>query len=110
LNAWNLHSSAVAHKTVWEVFRAPVLVATITTAGLTFALFGNGLWDAISWLALAVPVLIAIFYWIKRQSVSEQESAYGRGNMDCTKSHSTRGRTSHAPLAFHLPSTIASIT
>jgi hypothetical protein len=36
----------VAHKTVWEVFRAPVLVATITTAGLTFALFGNGLWDA----------------------------------------------------------------
>jgi predicted ABC-type sugar transport system permease subunit len=87
----------VAHKTVWEVFRAPVLVATITTAGLTFALFGNGLWDAISWLALVVPVLIAIFYWIKRRSVPGQESACGRGNMDYTKSRLTHGRTSHDP-------------
>lgn len=62
----------VVHRTVWEVFRVPVLIAAVTTAGLTFALFGNGLSDAISWLALAVPVTIATFYWIKGRSVSRR--------------------------------------
>lgn len=60
----------VVHRTVWEVFRAPVLIAAVTTAGLAFALFGNGLWDAISWLTLAVPVIVAVFYWIKGRPIS----------------------------------------
>jgi hypothetical protein len=50
----------VAHRSAWQVFRAPLLVGIVGTAGLAFALFGDGIWDGLSWLALSVPVLLAL--------------------------------------------------
>lgn len=38
------------------IFAAPLLVALVSIAGLVVALTGDGLRDAASWVALAIPV------------------------------------------------------
>ena len=49
---------------IWEV---PLLLAVLTVAGLVSALFGDDLWDALSWLTLAVPLVVAAWaIWIRR--------------------------------------------
>jgi len=44
---------------LWAVLRWPALLAALSATGLLAALLGDGLWDALSWAALAVPVAIA---------------------------------------------------
>lgn len=39
---------------------APIL-AVITLGGLLAALFGDGVWDEISWVALAVPLTVILW-------------------------------------------------
>ena len=51
---------AVRHLTTWQIFAVPVLIAVVTAAGLIFALVGDGIWDAISWLLLFLPVAIPV--------------------------------------------------
>jgi hypothetical protein len=41
-----------------EIFRWPLLIALATAIGLTSALLGDGGWDAVSWIALAIPLTI----------------------------------------------------
>lgn len=41
----------------------PVTLGLITVAGLIAALVGDGIWDAMSWVALAVPVALCIYRW-----------------------------------------------
>jgi hypothetical protein len=48
------------YRTAWQVFRVPLLAGLIGAAGLAFALFGDGIWDALSWVALSVPVALAL--------------------------------------------------
>jgi hypothetical protein len=40
----------------------PILLAILSAAGLTAALVGDGLWDVLSSLALAVPLLTALWH------------------------------------------------
>ncbi|MDA9452238.1 MULTISPECIES: hypothetical protein [Bradyrhizobium] len=51
------------HKSAWDVFRWPVLVSVVCGAGLGVALVGDGFWDALSWLGLSLPVVLAIVCW-----------------------------------------------
>lgn len=44
-----------------KVYGAATAIAVITLAGLLFALFGDGMWDELSWCALAVP--LAVLSW-----------------------------------------------
>jgi hypothetical protein len=44
------------------IYRAPVLIALITIAGLLAALLGDGIWDAVSWLALSVPIAVVMWF------------------------------------------------
>ncbi len=39
-----------------KIFGLPLLIALLTFVGLVSALTGDGLRDALSWVALAVPV------------------------------------------------------
>jgi len=48
--------------TTLQIFRAPLAVAAITAFGLLSALLGDGVWDALSWIALAVPVVVTAHY------------------------------------------------
>ncbi len=37
-------------------FRIPIALALLSAAGLNSALLGDGPWDALSWLALSIPL------------------------------------------------------
>ena len=43
-----------------RVFGMPLLLALISLLGLVSALLGDGVWDALSWLALGIPVVVAL--------------------------------------------------
>ncbi|VVM83638.1 hypothetical protein PS862_04861 [Pseudomonas fluorescens] len=44
----------------WKVFATPTVIALLSGAGLFAALLGDGLWDALSWLGLGVPAVLAL--------------------------------------------------
>ncbi|MDE1175676.1 MAG: hypothetical protein PW789_03625 [Edaphobacter sp.] len=41
-----------------KIYAAPFILAIITAYGLLSALLGDGLWDALSWIALAIPIAV----------------------------------------------------
>lgn len=47
--------------TVKTVYRIPLSLSIITTAGLLSALLGDGIWDAFSWMLLTVPLFLVGF-------------------------------------------------
>ncbi|AWJ87950.1 hypothetical protein TSH58p_31100 (plasmid) [Azospirillum sp. TSH58] len=49
------------------IFGVPMAIALVTTAGLISALLDDGVVDAVSWAALSVPVLTAVWSWRKRK-------------------------------------------
>jgi hypothetical protein len=54
------------HRTLWQIFAAPILIGLLSTVGLVAALIGDGWWDGISWVTLALPVLLYVFYLLRR--------------------------------------------
>lgn len=45
-----------------NVFTWPIALAILGVIGLASALVGDDLWDALSWIALGVPILIIIWH------------------------------------------------
>lgn len=41
-----------------KVYGPALVLAAITLYGLLFALLGDGVWDGLSWVALAIPLLV----------------------------------------------------
>ncbi|MES5488694.1 hypothetical protein QMZ05_38635 [Bradyrhizobium sp. INPA03-11B] len=57
----------VAHRSLTQIFAAPLVIAIVSTVGLISALVGDGWWDAVSWAALGLPVLLyLLFIWRRR--------------------------------------------
>lgn len=48
----------------WRIWAWPVLVAITTGAGLLSALVGDGLADVVSWLLLAWPLALALWFGV----------------------------------------------
>jgi hypothetical protein len=46
----------------------PILLGILTTIGLVAALLGDGAWDAVSGVALGLPVLLGIWHSLRRQA------------------------------------------
>lgn len=44
-----------------KVYGIPLVLAAITVYGLLSALLGDGLWDELSWVALAVPLGVIVW-------------------------------------------------
>lgn len=55
-------SSRPARQTLRQIFAAPLVIGVLSTIGLISALVGDGLWDGLSWLSLAVPCLLFVGY------------------------------------------------
>jgi branched-subunit amino acid transport protein AzlD len=55
------------HRTPGQIFAAPVAIGALSTVGLLAALIGDGWWDAVSWLSLALPVLLYVFFVARRR-------------------------------------------
>jgi hypothetical protein len=47
-------------RTAWQTFRVPLLLAVLTMFGLLAALLAEGVWQVLSWLALATPIALAL--------------------------------------------------
>lgn len=47
--------------TLWQVFRAPILIAALSLFGLVAALLGDGVWDAVGEVALASSVVATVW-------------------------------------------------
>ena len=46
----------------WRIFRIPLLLAALNVVGLLAALVGDGVGDAVSWVALGIVVWAALAY------------------------------------------------
>jgi membrane protein implicated in regulation of membrane protease activity len=44
-----------------KVYGPAIIIAAITIYGLLSALFGDGIWDEVSWVALSIP--LAVIVW-----------------------------------------------
>jgi hypothetical protein len=51
----------VAHS-VQAIYKWPLVLGLITVAGLLFALLGDGLWDKLSWILLAIPLFVCGYH------------------------------------------------
>ena len=47
-------------RNVWRVFRWPLALAVLSLVGLVSALVGDGPWDALSWFALGIPLVVIL--------------------------------------------------
>ena len=50
-----------------RLWGAPILFGILTTIGLISALLGDGVWDAVSAVALGVPVAACAWYGLRRK-------------------------------------------
>lgn len=53
-------------KTMWQVFRAPLLFGALSIFGLLSALLGDGIWEAACWVALGAVCVAASCLWLRR--------------------------------------------
>jgi len=54
-------------KTPMQIWGAPILLAIFTVIGLIAALLGDGVWDAVSAVALGMPALACLWYGLRRR-------------------------------------------
>ncbi|MFZ5734604.1 MAG: hypothetical protein ACOY4O_17860 [Pseudomonadota bacterium] len=52
--------SRPARQTLRQIFTAPLVIGVLSTVGLISALVGDGVWDGLSWLTLAIPCLLFV--------------------------------------------------
>jgi len=53
-----------------KVYGAAVVIAVITLYGLLSALFGDGIWDEVSWVALSIPLAIIVWKYSRAKRSS----------------------------------------
>jgi hypothetical protein len=51
-------SERTGRQTIRQIFAWPAVVAALSTVGLLSALLGDGIWDGVSWIVLAIPVAL----------------------------------------------------
>lgn len=47
-----------------KVWSAPITLGLLTCFGLLSALLGVGIWHWLAWIALSIPLLAGIGFWI----------------------------------------------
>jgi hypothetical protein len=57
------------HRTLRQIFAAPMVVGALSVIGLVAALIGDGWWDVVSWLSLTLPILLYLFFVVRRRRV-----------------------------------------
>ncbi|HMM77277.1 MAG TPA: hypothetical protein PJ986_16345 [Gammaproteobacteria bacterium] len=50
-----------------RVFAAPAAIAIASLFGLLIALLGDGWHDVLAWIALASPLVAAVWAWLRRR-------------------------------------------
>ena len=52
-----------ASRTIWQVFKWPLMMAVANVIGIVAALIGNGVYDALSWIVLGGTLVLMILAW-----------------------------------------------
>lgn len=60
-----------------KVYGAAIVLAVITLYGLLSALFGDGVWDELSWVALSVPLIVIVWKCSRRPAEKSEPSYLG---------------------------------
>jgi hypothetical protein len=55
-----------SHRTLRQIFALPIMIGILSIVGLLAALVGDGWWDGLSWASLSLPVLLYLFFMIRR--------------------------------------------
>jgi hypothetical protein len=42
----------------WTIYSTPILLVLVTSIGLLSGVLGDGVWDAVSWIGLSIPVAV----------------------------------------------------
>lgn len=50
-----------------RMWAAPILLVILTSVGLISALLGDGVWDHVSAIALGIPVLLCVWFGLRRK-------------------------------------------
>lgn len=45
----------------------PTVLGVLSIVGLVSALVGDGFWDGVSWFALAIPIMLCGYFFLKRR-------------------------------------------
>jgi Fe2+ transport system protein B len=49
-----------------QIFAIPIVLGVLSIVGLVSALVGDGVWDGVSWVTLAFPILLCGYFFLKR--------------------------------------------
>lgn len=49
-----------------QIFAIPALLGVLSIIGLVSALVGDGVWDGVSWVTLAIPILLCGYFFLRR--------------------------------------------
>ncbi|MBN9594058.1 MAG: hypothetical protein J0G36_01790 [Afipia sp.] len=49
-----------------QIFAIPALLGVLSIIGLVSALVGDGVWDGVSWVTLAIPILLCEYFFLRR--------------------------------------------
>lgn len=55
-------------QTLGQIFAAPAVIGVLSAIGLISALVGDGVWNALSWLTLGVPVALCAYFAMRPRS------------------------------------------
>ena len=47
-------------QTVGQILTVPAVLAVLSAGGLIFALVEDGIWDALSWVTLSIPIALLV--------------------------------------------------
>jgi hypothetical protein len=64
-----------AHLSSSQIWGMPITIGVVSAVGLVSALLGDGIWDALSWCALAVPIVVPLWYIVRSSQQSPRFSA-----------------------------------
>lgn len=56
---------SAARSRFWFIYRMPLVLALFTLLGLTSGVLGDGVWDAVSWLGLGVPIVVIGWFMVR---------------------------------------------
>ncbi len=48
-----------------QIWGMPIAIGVVSAVGLTSALLGDDIWDALSWCALAIPIVVPFWYIVR---------------------------------------------
>lgn len=65
-----------------KVYGAALLLAAVSLYGLLSALLGDGVWDALSWLALSIPLGVIVWKYLRAKSESKRVSMSDSNRID----------------------------